>query len=95
MEPAEDGGERALARPVLTEDGVDLAAPDVEVHTIVGDDAGEPLDDPPGRQHRTLYVRHDLEADGAREAPATSASRAARSAATQSEANVTTWECPR
>ena len=45
VEPGQDVHERALAGAVLAEQGVDLARPQVEVDVVVGDDAGEALDD--------------------------------------------------
>ena len=38
--------QRGLPSAVLAHDGVDRAGPDVEVHVMVGDHAGEPLLDP-------------------------------------------------
>ena len=43
----EDVHQRRLARAVLAEDRVNLASSEVEVHAIVGHDAGEPLGDSP------------------------------------------------
>ena len=45
VEPVEHVHERALAGAVLAEQGVDLAEAEVEVDAVVGDDAGEALDD--------------------------------------------------
>ena len=45
VEPVEDVHQRALAGAVLAEQGVDLAGAQVEVDAVVGDDAGEALDD--------------------------------------------------
>ena len=41
----DDVDESRLAGPVLTEQHVDLAAPDVEVHAVKSDDTGEALGD--------------------------------------------------
>ena len=43
--PAEDPDERALAGPVLTEDGMHFAGSGGEVHLVEGDDAAEALAD--------------------------------------------------
>jgi hypothetical protein len=45
VQPGEDVHERALARAVLTEQRMDLARAHVEVDGVVGEDAGEGLDD--------------------------------------------------
>ena len=46
VEPVEDVHQRRLAGAVLAEQRVHLAAPDVEVDVVVGDDARELLADP-------------------------------------------------
>ena len=45
VQPGEHVHERALAGPVLAEERVDLAGPEVEVDVVVGEDARERLDD--------------------------------------------------
>ena len=45
VEPRQDVHQRALAGPVLAEQRVDLARAQVEINLVVGDDAGERLDD--------------------------------------------------
>jgi len=45
VETVEDLHQRAFARAVLAQQGMDLARPDVEADAIVGQDAGEALDD--------------------------------------------------
>jgi hypothetical protein len=45
VEPGEDVHERALAGTVLAQEGMNLARPKVEVDVVVGEDAGERLDD--------------------------------------------------
>ena len=45
VQAVEHAHERALAGPVLAEEGVDLAAADVEIDVIVGDHPGEALGD--------------------------------------------------
>ena len=45
VEPRQDVHQRALAGPVLAQQGVDLARAQVEINLVVGDDAGERLDD--------------------------------------------------
>ena len=45
VQPGEDVHQRALACPVLAEQGVDLTGAHVEVDVIVGEHAGECLDD--------------------------------------------------
>ena len=46
VEPEQNVHQRRFAGAVLTEQGVDLPMPDGEIDPIVGDDAGEALDDP-------------------------------------------------
>ena len=46
VEPVEDVHQRRLARAVLAEQRVHLAATELEVDVVVGDDAGERLRDP-------------------------------------------------
>ena len=45
VQPVEDVHQRALPGAVLAEEGMDLAGREGEVDAVVGDDAGEPLDD--------------------------------------------------
>jgi hypothetical protein len=52
MHADEDLHQRALARPVLTDDSVDLARTDGETDVLQGPDAGEPLRDSIDRQQR-------------------------------------------
>ena len=52
-QPIEDVHQRRLARPVLTEEGVDLARAQVEIDRVVGQDPGISLGDPAHRQHGT------------------------------------------
>src|SRR5206468_10421828 len=47
VQAVEDVHQRRFAGAVLAEDRVNLAPSEVEVHAIVGDDAGEPLRDSP------------------------------------------------
>src|SRR2546421_6824815 len=44
-EPVKNVHQRALARAVLADQGMDFALPDFEVDVIVGEDAGKLLDD--------------------------------------------------
>ena len=46
VEPVEDVHQRRLARPVLAEERVNLAPPEVEADVVVGNDAREALRDP-------------------------------------------------
>ena len=46
VEPVEDAHQRRLAGAVLAEQRVDLAAAQVEVDAVVGDDGAEALRDP-------------------------------------------------
>jgi len=48
QDPREDLHQRALPRPVLADHRDDLAAADVEVHPVEGEDAGESLHDSVG-----------------------------------------------
>ena len=43
VDPAEDFDQRRLARPVFTQQGVDLAAAELEIHAVQGRDRGKPL----------------------------------------------------
>ena len=45
LHPVEDLHQRGLARPVLADERMDLAARDLQVDPVVGNDAREPLDD--------------------------------------------------
>jgi hypothetical protein len=42
---AHDADQRGLARPVLSQQGVDLTLAEIEVDPVVGDDGTEPLRD--------------------------------------------------
>ena len=46
VDPSQDLYQRRLARPVLAEERVDLAGPDLEVHAVEGECAGEALGEP-------------------------------------------------
>ena len=46
VEPVQDVHQRRLAGAVLAEQRVHLAAPEIEVDVVVGDDAGKALGDP-------------------------------------------------
>ena len=54
VEPVDDVHQRRLARPVLPEERVHLAAPQVEVDVVVGEDAREPLCDADELEDRGL-----------------------------------------
>ena len=62
VQPKEDVHQGRFAGAVLAEQGVDLALAHGELDPIVGDDAGEPLDDPPhldrGRRCPASVIRH-------------------------------------
>src|SRR5258706_15484746 len=59
VEAAEDLAERALAGTVLAEQGMDLARPDLEIDSIIGEDGAESLDDAARRdQRRRSAARH-------------------------------------
>ena len=47
VQPEQDVHQGRFAGAVLAEQGVDLAATNGELDAVVGDDAGESLDDPP------------------------------------------------
>ena len=55
VEPVEDVHERRLAGAVLAEERVHLAPAQVEVDVVVGEDAGEPLRDPPELERGRLF----------------------------------------
>ena len=66
VEPGEDVHQRALAGPVLAEQSVDLAGPQVEVDVVVREDARERLDDaarldggPGSMRRRRAQYGHD------------------------------------
>ena len=54
VEPVQDVHQRRLARAVLAEQRVHLAATDVEADVVVGEDPGELLADPPHLEHELL-----------------------------------------
>ena len=62
VEPVQDVHQRRLAGAVLPEQRVHLAAPEVEVDVVVGDDAWKALGDPPkledGRLDDALLLAH-------------------------------------
>ena len=57
VEPVQDIHQSALPRPVLAQEGVNLAAPDVEVHPVVGHHAREALGDPLHSEERCGAVQ--------------------------------------
>ena len=56
VQPVEDVHQRRLPGPVLAEQGVNLALPQIEVDSVVRDDAGEPLRN--SRELEERSVRH-------------------------------------
>ena len=62
VQPVEHVHQRALAGAVLTEQRVDLALAEVEVHVVVGDHAREPHRDPPKLEERRGVLGHGQEA---------------------------------
>ena len=58
VEPVEDVHQRRLARPVLAEERVHLAPPEVEADVVVGNDAREALRDPAELENNWPLVVH-------------------------------------
>jgi hypothetical protein len=70
VEPVEDVHQGRLAGAVLSEQGVDLSTPQLEVDGVVGDERAEPLGDPAQLErerlagHRRTFLRGYLTSVG-------------------------------